>query len=195
MNAELQRVVLAHADWVARRPGGERAVLRGAVLIGAELGGASLQQADLKRAVLAGATLRTAQLEHACLRWAVLRDADLSSADLSNADLSNADLRGADLSGASFRHCQLHNTLLDGARMSWFDPTLLAERLFRAAGGDLEKQMLASYVGRHVHWCWEHLRHLPASYRGWILETYTGWLQPGDEAPELLRRLAARGLP
>jgi hypothetical protein len=195
MNAELQRVLSAHADWVARRPAGERAILREAVLGGADLRGAHLQHADLKQAALSEATLRDAQLEHACLRWAVLRGADLTGADLTGADLTGADLRGADLTGANLRYCQLHNALLDGVRMSWFDPTLLAERLFRAASGDLDKQMLASYVGRHVHWCWEHLRHLPAGYRGWILETYTGWVQPGDEAPELLRRLAARGLP
>lgn len=190
MDEGTRRTIDEHARWLDREPGGARAELAGAKLAGLRLGGARLDEADLRDADLRRVDLSGASLVRAQLRFACLRGADLRGAKLRGADLQGADLSGADLSGADLRHARLTRAILDDVRMAWFDPTLLAERLYRAAGEDLDRQMLASYVGRHVDWCWENLRHLSGRHRRWILGTYAAWLRPGDEAPTLLRRIA-----
>jgi len=82
----IEQILKSHADWLNKKPDGERANLRDANLIGANLSGANLSDADLTGANLSGANLG----------YANLRDANLSGANLIGADLTGANLSGAD---------------------------------------------------------------------------------------------------
>lgn len=187
--------IAAHARWVARDPGGVRADLCRHAFRGQALDGAVLDEAVLRDADFTGASLREASLVRADLRFASLRGADLRAANLSGALLDFASLAGADLSGARLLGASLAVTDLDDIRMSWFDPTLVSERLWRAAGNDLELRMVAAYVGHTTARCWDDHRDLPPRYRRWMLSEFLRWQRPGDEAPPLLAAIAVSALP
>jgi len=95
----LDVVLKRHADWRARREGGERADLRGAYLSEADLREANLSRADLSGAYLSGADLRGADLREADLRGADLREAYLRGADLREARLPHFQIADGDLIG------------------------------------------------------------------------------------------------
>ena len=57
------------------------------------------------------------------------------------------DWRGKDLKGAKLARMDLRKARLSRVKMSWFDATLISERLWQAAGDSLEHQMLAAFVG------------------------------------------------
>jgi hypothetical protein len=135
------------------------------------------------------ADLTDADLSETCLVRADLRFAGLRGANLRNADLSGADLSGADLTGARFDGASLVHATLDDVRMSWFDPALLSERLWRAADDDLELRMLAAFIGRTTNRCWVDQKELSPRHRRWILLRCREWQRDGDEAPRLLAHL------
>jgi len=190
----MSTVLRSHARWLSREPGGVRADLRSQHLAGTDFGGADLREAVLSGADLRGANLRGARLERAEIRFTDLGGADLRQACLAGADLHGCSLRAADLTGASFAAADLALADLDGARMSWFDATLVGERLWQVAGEALDLKMLAAFVGRSRGWCWNDYRALPPRQRIWILQQFRRWLQPGDEAPEFIRLASAARL-
>ena len=57
---ELTRILALHADFIAGRPGGERAALSGMDLTGADLTGAEMRGVALDYATLAGEDCRGA---------------------------------------------------------------------------------------------------------------------------------------
>ncbi len=110
--AELERVLEAHAEWLASGAGrGVRADLTGRTIDSVDLSGVDLRWAILRDTVWTGARLAGALLTAADLRGAVLRDADLNDARLVFAKLQGADLRGADLRGARLVHSVGFNEL------------------------------------------------------------------------------------
>jgi hypothetical protein len=143
-----------------------------------------------------GAAAETAALAirlDAHARW-VAREPDGVQANLRNADLSGAlldraNLTGADLTGVRFDGASLVHATLDDVRMSWFDPALLSERLWRAADDDLELRMLAAFIGRTTNRCWVDQKELSPRHRRWILLRCREWQRDGDEAPRLLAHL------
>jgi pentapeptide repeat protein len=191
----LESVLDAHARWCARREGGARADLRQRRMRKLDLSGRVLAEAVLRDADLTGAVLCDTDLTAADLRFASLREADLRGANLSRAQLDFASLDGADLGGARFRGATLRNASLENVRMSWFDHTLLAEQLERAAAGDLELRMVAAFVGRTASRCWDDYRELEPRHRRWMLQVLGPLQRDGDDAPVVLQLPAAGGPP
>jgi len=175
-----------HKAWLDHEPGGLKICLRQRNLSGFDLRGYALAEAELGDAILTGAQLSGVSLRGADLAFCSLRGADLRNADLSGTDLRFAALDGADLTGADFSGAQLTLSSLDGVRMSWYDHTLISERLWRAAGNDVELRMVAAFVGRTVSRCWDNYRELGRKHRHWILNNFILWKRDGDEAPPLL---------
>ena len=130
LDAELERIIRAHEDWLA---GGEAGQGGPCDLRGRDLRGADLVGRDLRRAILAGADLRTARLD-----GTKLAGADLTGADLGDASLCGADLAGARLDGATLGAAELHRANLRNASLHNVD--LLAARHlteFQLGGADL----------------------------------------------------------
>jgi hypothetical protein len=158
--------------------------LRGADLSHAELLGVSLHKADLRTARLVGTVLQHAFLWDTDLRQADLREADLRHANLKEARLVGADLRGALLTGAK----------LEGAILDW-RWSVVAVELLRSHRGNSGNtlQVVADLAfeddSRPFAWLKVLIRH--GSQADWVLSVLSKYLRPGDNAPELLRRLAA----
>ena len=130
LDAELERTIRAHEEWLA---GGEEGQGGPCDLRGRDLRGADLVGRDLRRAILAGADLRTARLD-----GTKLAGADLSGADLGDASLCGADLAGARLDGATLGAAELHRANLRNASLHNVD--LQAARHlteFQLGGADL----------------------------------------------------------
>jgi hypothetical protein len=198
--------------WKRRQNRYPRLDLSDAVLRGADLRGADLRGADLRDAALSDAALSGADLSGAVLRGADLRDAALSDAALSGADLSGAVLRGAVLRGAVLRDAVLRgavlrdaalsdadlsgavlrDAVLRGAEINWQSHHLLSEILMRAAGDDIEKNMVAGLVRLRTDWCWEKWVKIEHSQRDWALAELAKWVKDGDGAPAIMRRLAEK---
>ena len=99
---ELDRILTLHAAFMARAPGGRRAILKFVNLSGCDLSGRCLAEADLS-----GALLQHANLAGINLRDATLFGADLTRCDLTEACLERADLRGATLRDAMMPRCNM----------------------------------------------------------------------------------------
>jgi len=172
---DIQKILKDHLDWLNKKPGGERAGLRGANLREAglrsanlwyadlrgadlwyadlreaNLRGANLWYADLRGADLRGADLREADLQNAYLREAGLRGADLREADLQNAYLRGADLRGADLRGADLRGANLQNANLRDANLPHFQicPEEGSFIAWKSARGEIVKLLIPEHAKR-----------------------------------------------
>lgn len=184
--AAVAHAVALHARWLAREPGGVRADLRQHRLSGLDLRGIDFSEAVLRDADVSGSDLREAKFIRADLRFASFRGADLRGAWLDGARLDGVAFDGAFLTTATFDGATLLLASFEGVRMSWFDPTLMSERLFRAAGDDLELKMFASYIGRMKNFCWDDYGHLPVKYRLWFIREARTWKVPDDEAPTIL---------
>lgn len=161
-----------------------RAGLAGADLTGSDLAGAYLRESDLRRAGLRGAGLK----------GAFLKGADLRGADLRGADLTRADLRGAALAGADFGGARLDRARLDGAILDWRSSAVAAELLHQdlsvAQGGPLVVFDLAFHGdGPAYSWLDRLLAH---DAKTEALAALARRVRPGDDAPRLLRRLAAQ---
>lgn len=185
----LELILKKHGMWVKREVGGERAslcqyILRGLDLREYTLAKAIIHDSDLSDTILTGVSLRGADISFSSLRNADLRNADLNMADLQFAILDGADMSGANLSGAL-----LSVTSFEGVRMSWFDHELISERLWRAAGDDLELRMVAAFIGRTKSRCWDDYRELSQIHRRWILKNFALWVREGDNVPELMNAI------
>ena len=152
--------------------------------------------ADLRGAYLRGACLRGAYLRGAYLRGACLRGADLRGAYLRGADLGGADLRGADLGGADLGGACLGGAYLGGAclgepgktKIEWTSHQLVSEILFRAAGRDVEKRMVAGLIRISTDWCWENFKAIEHPQKQWAIDELSKWVTDDDGAPELLKK-------
>src|SRR5258708_30589477 len=91
----LAEVLEAHGRYLARRPGGQRALLGFHDLSERDFGGCNLSEGDFS-----GALLHRARFPAAILRADLLFSADFPMAGLKGADLSRPDLRAACLRGA-----------------------------------------------------------------------------------------------
>lgn len=112
-----------------------------------------------------------------------LDGANLVRANLVRANLDRASLRGANLGGANLGGANLY-----GAKINWCSHTLLSEILWRAAGDDIRRQMLAAFIGRKHSWCWKEFIAFEHSDKEWALDVLATWVQDDDDAPALLRR-------
>jgi Pentapeptide repeats (8 copies) len=161
-----------------------RGDFRGADLRGARLKGVSLNKADLQAALLKGAVLERACLWKTDLRHADLREADLRHANLKDARLVGADLRGTLLIGAK----------LDGAILDWRWSTVALELLrgSRTRPGDAFSGLaeLAFHDDARPY-SWLKVLLGQESRADWALGVLSRHLRQGDNAPELLRRLAS----
>ena len=142
----------------------------------ADLAGADLSWRDLRKANLYGADLCGADLSHANLYHAELRYANLSSANLFCANLSYAILNDA---------------CLDGVTMNWGSHELIAEILRQRAGDDVDCRKIAGYVLVSRDMCWDRFLEQDDPCRAWALGVLSEFVQPDDDAPKLLRQLAA----
>lgn len=176
----------AHERWVAHDPLGIRADLRQRSFRGADLTGCVLDEAVLRDTDFSDACLVGGSFVRADLRFALLRNSDLRDANFAGARLDFASLAGARLTGARFDGASFRKTTLDGVSMSWFDHTLLSEVLWRAAGGDIEKQLVAAFIGRRSNFCWDEFACIPPKRRRWVIDQLRLWVRPGDEAPLLV---------
>ncbi|MEY2655103.1 MAG: hypothetical protein RLZZ524_2131 [Pseudomonadota bacterium] len=136
------------------------------------------------RANLRGANLDGANLRGAYLDGANLRGANLDGANLRGAYLGGADLGGAYLGGANLRGAYLGEP--GTTTINWNSHALISEILWRAAGDNEQRQMLAAYVGRRTDWCWDTWRAWQHPDREWALSELRKWVRDGDEAPDVL---------
>ena len=119
---------------------------------------------------------------------AVRDKANLIGADLPWADLTRANLTRADLIGANLTRANLI-----GAKINWQSHTLIAELLKRSAPTDIEKRKIAGLILISTEWCWSkwlELRRDPLF--DWAVDTLAGYVQEGDNAPEILVNAKAR---
>ncbi len=163
----------------------EEGDFRGADLGGSELVRVNLRKADLRAARLVGADLRGASLALADLRQADLRSADLRQANLAGARLVGADLRGAVLTGAQ----------LDGAILDWRWSAIPVELVRRDGKCSIAALKLVAELAfqddaRPFAWI-KRLGSGRGEQAALALEVFARSMRPGDNAPELLRRLAA----
>jgi hypothetical protein len=187
-------------EWAARRGMGLVDVdlagtdLRGAFLAGGDLRGAGLAGADLAGCYLRRADLRGADLHGARLAHAFLGAADLRRADLREADLSRADLRGTSLVGADLRGTILTGACLDGTLCDWRWSAIPAELLRQHHGPSADGSRLVVAMAFHDDpgpWSWLKLLGDYGLLADWALRILVGWVRDGDNAPDLLRCLAA----
>ena len=103
----LHEILQAHHRFLARNPGGRRAILGHVDLSACQLDRVNLSEAELTGCIFKDASLNGANLESAVLYGCDLRDADLRGANLARADLRGACLVGANLAGANLAGCDL----------------------------------------------------------------------------------------
>jgi hypothetical protein len=186
----------------------EYAVRRGTSLVDADLKGINVPRAflargdfrgaDLRAARLQGASLHKADLRAARLQGAVLEHAFLGSTDLRHADLREADLRHANLKQARLVGADLRGTLLIGAKLDgaildwrWSNVALELLRGSRERPGDAFSAIaeLAFHDDARPY-SWLKVLLAKRLHTDWALGVLAPHLRQGDNAPELLRRLA-----
>ncbi len=168
--------------------------LCGTFLAGADLRGAGLAAADLSGCYLRRADLRGADLRGARLAQAFIGGADLRGADLREADLSRADLRGTSLVGADLRGTILTGARLEEALCDWRWGAIPAELLRQRQGASAEGTRLVVALAFHDDpgpWNWLTLLVGDDQLADWALGILAGWVRDGDNAPDLLRCVAA----
>src|ERR1700749_2482675 len=106
--SQLDRIVLKHEQYLARRPDGKQAELSFH-----DLSDRNLARRDLSHADLSEARLVRAHLHDCRLRMALLVGPDRSMARANRGNLSSADLRGVSFGGA-----QLNGALVSEANLS-----------------------------------------------------------------------------
>lgn len=172
--------------------------LAGMGLSGADLRGVDAGGCDAEGVDLSGADLRSARLAGCKLAGASLRGADLRGADLRDADLRRADLRGARLTGSDLRGAVLRGARLGGARLEWRWGAVPVELLRQHPGAGPEGSKAAATLAfcddaEPFAWLKTLLGRGLACDR--VLGVFGDRVRPGDNAPLLLRRLAADAVP
>ncbi len=175
-----------------------RADLKGARLASAFLFRAGLEGADLNGADLAGAYLREADLRGSDLRGsaltgAFLKGADARGADLRGANLAGSDLRGSRLVGADLAGANLDRARLTGAVLDWRGVAVVSELLSQDLRGSRAGRLIILDLMVHddekpYSWLDRLLAH---EARTPALTALARRVRPGDNAPQILRRLSA----
>ena len=164
-----------------------------AVGAGVPLTYADLPGCQAPCASLIGVDLRGADLTDADLRGADLRQADLRGADLTRADLRDADLHQARFQKADLKGAMLTGACLDEAVLDWRRPAFAVELLRRDPGcrGDALNLTfeIALETDDRPH-AWLRLIFARPSLIDWAAAVLGRALVPGDDAPEILRKLA-----
>jgi len=173
--------------------------LKGIKVRGTFLGEGDFRGAELSYAELAGVNLEAADLRAARLVGTDLREAVLLTADLRQADLRGADLRFANLEGARFVGADLRGALLTGARLEraildWRWSPVAVELLRRDGAGSTAASTIMAELAfeddaRPFGWLKVLIRH--GSQASAALAVFAKYIRPGDNAPGLLRSLAA----
>lgn len=189
----------------------EHAARRGERLAGADLRGAALGSAFLFRANLAGADLQDADLAGAYLREADIHKADLGNARLQGAFMKGVDGRGADLRGANLARADLRDAILVGANLAGanLDRARLAGAILDWRSTAVAVELLRQDLGAHeggspivldlmfhddgepYSWLTRLLAQPSRRVRTQALTVLTRRVRRGDNAPQVLRRLAA----
>ena len=182
-----QRVKLLYADL-------EGTVAPWAALEGADLRGADLSHAELPCANLQGADLRSVRGVGTYLRRALLGRADLRQADLRQADLRLASLEEARLVGADLRGALLFGARLAGATLDWRCSVIPLELLRQDRGASQQGSKMVAELAfeddmQPFAWLKVLARHREAA--DWAFAVLSRHIRQGDNAPELLRKLAA----
>ena len=167
--------------------------LRGISLTKGDFRGAEMSHAELTDVNLENADLRAAKLIETDLRQAVLRTADLRQADLRGADLRYASLEGAQLVGADLRCGLLTGARLERAILDWRWSPIAVELLRQDGVGSIAASKVMAELAfqedvRPFHWLRVLIRR--GSQASTALRVFSRHIRPGDNAPELLRRLA-----
>ncbi len=173
--------------------------LRGVKVRGASLTEGDFRGAELSHAVLAGvnlekADLRAARLLETDLRRAFLRTVDLRQADLRGADMRYASLEGARLVGADLRGALLTGACLDRAILDWRWSPVAVELLRQdGVGSTAASKVMADLAFQEDvgPFCWIRVLIRHRAQASAALGVFSKHIRPGDNAPELLRRLAA----
>jgi len=168
--------------------------LRGSCLAKGDFRGAELSHAELVGVNLEKADLRAARLLDTDLRQAFLRTADLRQADLRGADLRAANLEGAHLVGADLRSALLTGARLDRATLDWRWSSFAVELLRQDAVGSTVASNVMTELAfqedvRPFGWLRVLIHH--GTQASAALGVFSKHIRAGDNAPELLRRLAA----
>jgi hypothetical protein len=177
--------------------------LRGVKLPGIRLTQGDFRGAELSHAELVGANfskadLRAAQLISSDLRWADLRLANLRQADLRGADLRYASLEQAQLVGADLRDTLLTGAQLEQAILDWRWSSVAVELLRRDGVGS---RAAASVMARLAFeedvrpFQWLKVLIGQQAQATAALRVFSRSIRPGDNAPELLRRLVSNLAP
>jgi len=182
----LDQVLESHRKWLRSEAGGKRAVLRRMSFENANLREANLQRAGLADAVFKGGDLSGADLSHADLRFADLRGCGLRKTKFVGADLRWAIFEGANLAETNLTRARLKGAVLHDITVNWTDRTLVSEILWRAAGENANRLMVAALIGRQADWCWDKFLALASPERLWALQELRAWIKEGDGAPDLL---------
>jgi Pentapeptide repeats (8 copies) len=166
----------------------------GIPLIKGDFRGAELSHAELVGGNLEKADLRAARLIETDLRQAILRTADLRQADLRGADLRYASLEGAQLVGADLRNALLTGARLEQAALDWRWSPIVVELLRQDGLGSTAASKIMAELAfqedlRPYDWLKVLIRQ--GSQASAALRVFARHIRPGDNAPELLRSLAA----
>ena len=125
------------------------------------------------------------------LRGADLWGANLRGAYLEGADLEGADLRDANLRGAYLEDANLEDANLEDVTLNWTSHNLLARILYNKAD-NLDKKLLASYIGYSTHLCWDEFLAENLPEKEWALTELAKWVKPNDGAPKVLVELVRK---
>jgi len=130
-------------------------------------------------------------------RWggAVLASKDLPTLRdaLEAAVRDGAYLGGAYLGGADLRGAYLGGAYLRDLVINWNSHDLIAEILRRAAGEDVAKRKIAGLILVSRDWCWDNFLELRRDpLFGWALDALAACVRDEDNAPDVLRKRAAK---
>jgi len=168
--------------------------VRGTSLTEGDFRGAELSHAVLAEVNLTKADLRAAKLLGTDLRQAILRTADLRQADLRGADLRYASLEGAHLLGTDLRGALLNGARLDRAILDWRWSPIAVELLRQdGVGSTAASKVMAELAFQEDvrPFCWLKVLIRHGTQASEAVRVFSKHIRQGDNAPELLRRLAA----
>ena len=119
------------------------------------------------------------------------------SANLEGANLRGANLEGAYLRGAYLEGAYLGGAYLEGAKINWQSHWLLSEILFRAAGKNIQRRMIAGLIRISTDWCWEKFLtiDIDVELRLWALKALEPYAADSEPPAEYRAALAQLPLP
>ena len=162
----------------------ERANLSGACLSRADMFGTFFRGADCSRASFAMSYLANANFTDANCEYV-----DFTGSRLVGVNMCKANIRHANLTDVLFERMEWYGACLDGARINWDAPELVAELLKRAACDEPDRLQIAGTMHVARTWTWARWTDYLDSHplRQWVIDALSPWVQDGDNAPAILR--------